>query len=734
MESDDDRHSRHSWPQSDRGASRSWSRADRRSRYSSPSPDRRSQGTRRSRPSSEAHSRHSHRTPPLRLPTFRFPPDKIKATILEVLDRIRQYNIHHDIDIPELVMCGKQSAGKSSVLEAITGLEFPKGDGGPCTRFVIEIRLFPDAEEPYIKSKVRFRPETDRGGAIGTGFEIIAEAKIAMNITDTNKFSPHVLSIEYHFPDPEARVNAPRLTLIDLPGLIAVDQGLDLAGLTKRYIQRESALILAVVDAVNDLETHEILKMAQTVDPMCRRTFGILTKPDLTVPGSDLERNWVLEALDPGKAKYFKSGSHVLYNRNSIQIKPGSHYKDIDDRDRQERDFFKSSHRMPPNAVELGDTRKLPNAWNQLFNTEKWGVVHLRDRLLLLLSDMAVSQLGSIYTDISAALEKRRAKLDRLTAKDPAKHKGEYRDLLQMLGKLADQASSGNYKNSDFFVIMRDGPMWLRSRIIEQGNVFSKKMRTDGHNSTDFKWKPDEPLPTSPANKEVGQMLDLLVRTKSGSHPADFNPDRIDLIFPQFSIHWNAIATEYVGSCYRCCEEFAREAVRFVVKDVSVAERLLAKEILRALAVRKSRALMTLRLIEADRKDGAMSVNPDLWMDSRELMPPSQPAPAQTGQEQQASTSQTGGRLGTQARKEFEELEAVRRLNALRLLQNMLTLYKASFPLDDQVKFEMIMEGPDKTERLKRQEGMKLEVDILEKALEDLEPLLGKFSSMEGKI
>lgn len=35
-------------------------------------------------------------------------------------------------------MCGKQSAGKSSVLEAITGLEFPKGDGGPCTRFVIE--------------------------------------------------------------------------------------------------------------------------------------------------------------------------------------------------------------------------------------------------------------------------------------------------------------------------------------------------------------------------------------------------------------------------------------------------------------------------------------------------------------------------------------------------------------------------------------------------------------------
>jgi len=72
------------------------------------------------------------------LPAFKFPPDKTKATILEVLDRIHQFNVHHYIDIPELVMCGKQSAGKSSVLEAITGLEFPKGDGGPCTRFVTE--------------------------------------------------------------------------------------------------------------------------------------------------------------------------------------------------------------------------------------------------------------------------------------------------------------------------------------------------------------------------------------------------------------------------------------------------------------------------------------------------------------------------------------------------------------------------------------------------------------------
>ena len=77
-----------------------------------------------------------------RFPTFRFPPDETKTKILKVLEKIRECNVNHEIDTPELVMCGKQSAGKSSVLEAITGLEFEKGDGGPCTRFVIEYVIF----------------------------------------------------------------------------------------------------------------------------------------------------------------------------------------------------------------------------------------------------------------------------------------------------------------------------------------------------------------------------------------------------------------------------------------------------------------------------------------------------------------------------------------------------------------------------------------------------------------
>lgn len=72
------------------------------------------------------------------LPRFQFPPDGKKAKILEIIEKIRHCDLEQDIDVPELVLCGQQSSGKSSVLEALTGLEFPKGDGGACTRFPIE--------------------------------------------------------------------------------------------------------------------------------------------------------------------------------------------------------------------------------------------------------------------------------------------------------------------------------------------------------------------------------------------------------------------------------------------------------------------------------------------------------------------------------------------------------------------------------------------------------------------
>ncbi|KAK1045580.1 hypothetical protein LTR74_018111, partial [Friedmanniomyces endolithicus] len=64
-----------------------------------------------------------------------------KSTLrLALISSLRSRGIGEHIDLPQLVVCGDQSAGKSSVLEGITGLPFPRQDG-LCTRFATEITL-----------------------------------------------------------------------------------------------------------------------------------------------------------------------------------------------------------------------------------------------------------------------------------------------------------------------------------------------------------------------------------------------------------------------------------------------------------------------------------------------------------------------------------------------------------------------------------------------------------------
>jgi len=62
---------------------------------------------------------------------------KLYRKILDIIDKVRKFDINHVLQIPQIVVCGNTSAGKSSVLEAISHVKFPRGDG-LCTRYVTE--------------------------------------------------------------------------------------------------------------------------------------------------------------------------------------------------------------------------------------------------------------------------------------------------------------------------------------------------------------------------------------------------------------------------------------------------------------------------------------------------------------------------------------------------------------------------------------------------------------------
>lgn len=62
---------------------------------------------------------------------------KEERNLLDAIDAIKDLDKTNELEVPELVVGGGQSVGKSSVLEALTTIPFPRGDG-TCTQFVTE--------------------------------------------------------------------------------------------------------------------------------------------------------------------------------------------------------------------------------------------------------------------------------------------------------------------------------------------------------------------------------------------------------------------------------------------------------------------------------------------------------------------------------------------------------------------------------------------------------------------
>ena len=62
--------------------------------------------------------------------------------ILNLIDRaLPSVGLNGKIELPKIIVTGEQSAGKSSVLEAIAGFEFLPRDKKMCTKCPIRIEM-----------------------------------------------------------------------------------------------------------------------------------------------------------------------------------------------------------------------------------------------------------------------------------------------------------------------------------------------------------------------------------------------------------------------------------------------------------------------------------------------------------------------------------------------------------------------------------------------------------------
>lgn len=71
-------------------------------------------------------------------------------SMISLIDKLRDFNLHDYVSLPRIAVLGEQSAGKSSLLETVAGITFLPRGTGIVTRRPLELRMIrTQVDTPY---------------------------------------------------------------------------------------------------------------------------------------------------------------------------------------------------------------------------------------------------------------------------------------------------------------------------------------------------------------------------------------------------------------------------------------------------------------------------------------------------------------------------------------------------------------------------------------------------------
>ena len=130
--------------------------------------------------------------------------------LMDLVNELRHAGLNGVLHLPQLVVCGDQSSGKSSVLEAISGIPFPRKEN-LCTRFATEVimrtgpttslvaSIIPDGSRPA-EEQEELQGFSETFYDLDKLADLYDRAKKAMGLDSplsvTKAFTADVLSIE----------------------------------------------------------------------------------------------------------------------------------------------------------------------------------------------------------------------------------------------------------------------------------------------------------------------------------------------------------------------------------------------------------------------------------------------------------------------------------------------------------------------------------------------------------
>ena len=265
----------------------------------------------------------------------------IASKLQDVLGALGQST---NLDLPQIVVIGGQSSGKSSVLESVVGRSFLPRGTGIVTRRPLVLQLFntsgddngPTSDNADVGSDSGYNDDgedrkeehhknpdgndtttaaNNNGNNSSSSSSEGAEwgeflhkpgkryydfAQIRAEIVrDTDRLAgTGALSKGVSANPIHLKIYSPKvlsLTMVDLPGLTKVavqgqpeDIAEQILQINVQYGNNPNAILLAVTGANTDLASSDAIKLARELDPRGDRTIGVLTKLDLMDPGTDV--------------------------------------------------------------------------------------------------------------------------------------------------------------------------------------------------------------------------------------------------------------------------------------------------------------------------------------------------------------------------------------------------------------------------------------------------------------
>ncbi|KAI5196864.1 dynamin GTPase [Aureobasidium subglaciale] len=404
-------------------------------------------------------------------PSASLPSNMVDPGHLDKIDKLFACGVGDHIHLPQLVVVGDQSSGKSSVLEGITKLPFPR-DSGLCTRFATQITF---RRAQAISTTITIIPHKGATPAYAEklcAFKVLTHAVLepvsfSKTMKDVHKllglsdnpsdgdnkstFSEDVLKIEVTGPEQEhfSVVDVPGIFRTATKGMTTLADASMIKAMVPRYMINPRSVMLVVIPANVDIATQEIITLAEEAD-----LDGHRTSPDLVDPGAEVG----VMQLIKGDRHPLQLGWCLVRNLGQQQSQDNAA-----DRSAVENAFFRDC-----------------SPWNEL-DKERVGVDALRSRLQEVLTSNIRREFSNVKREVLMKLNSAKRALKELGEKrqTPDEQRRFTMDISSRFREMVSLALNSNYSGHKWFD--ECSTLMYVTGVVNCGEAFADAVDKHGH-------------------------------------------------------------------------------------------------------------------------------------------------------------------------------------------------------------------------------------------------------------